>query len=215
MARSLGRAGLWLAVALSLAACSRLGLGGPSTPAGLDALPPEQIFLRGEQFLEQGREEDAAFAFSEIERLYPYSEWARRGLVMAAFAFHRDGQYENARAADLETMWSRGLALGGTPLNAVVVDGPRVLTPGGWRHADEAVRHKMLDAVGDLATAGLPILGRYVGRRAGHAVTNLLLRALFARPSAWRRVDCDADLLARLPGTGRRGGDLADLPAVA
>jgi outer membrane protein assembly factor BamD len=98
MARSWERAGLWLAVALSLAACGRFG-GGPTTPTGLDALPPEQIFLRGEQFLEQGREEDAAFAFTEIERLYPYSEWARRGLVMAAFAFHRDRDYENARAA--------------------------------------------------------------------------------------------------------------------
>ena len=119
------------------------------------------------------------------------------------------------RAADLETMWSQGLALGGTPLNAVVVDGERVMTPGGWRHPDEAVRHKMLDAVGDLATAGLPILGRYVGRRAGHAMTNRLLRALFATPSAWRRVTCDAGLLSRLPGLGRPGRDLADLPAVA
>jgi UDP-3-O-[3-hydroxymyristoyl] N-acetylglucosamine deacetylase len=119
------------------------------------------------------------------------------------------------RAADLETMWSRGLALGGTPLNAVVVDGERVMTPGGWRHPDEAVRHKMLDAVGDLATAGLPILGRYVGVRAGHAITNRLLRALLAQPDAWRRVTCDAATLARLPGIGVRGGDLAGLPAVA
>ena len=119
------------------------------------------------------------------------------------------------RAADLETMWSKGLALGGTPLNAVVVDGERVMTPGGWRHPDEAVRHKMLDAVGDLATAGLPILGRYTGRRAGHAITNRLLRALFATPSAWRRVTCDSRLLSRLPGPSRRGSDLADLPAVA
>jgi UDP-3-O-[3-hydroxymyristoyl] N-acetylglucosamine deacetylase len=119
------------------------------------------------------------------------------------------------RAADLETMWSRGLALGGTPLNAVVVDGERVMTPGGWRHADEAVRHKMLDAVGDLSTAGLPILGRYEGIRAGHALTNRLLRALFADSGAWRRVTCDDAVLARLPGTGVRGGDLAGLPAVA
>ena len=119
------------------------------------------------------------------------------------------------RAADLETMWARGLALGGTPLNAVVVDGERVMTPGGWRHPDEAVRHKMLDAVGDLATAGLPILGRYLGLRAGHALTNRLLRALFDRPAAWRRVTCDAGTLSRLPGLGVFGTDLADLPAVA
>jgi UDP-3-O-[3-hydroxymyristoyl] N-acetylglucosamine deacetylase len=112
-------------------------------------------------------------------------------------------------------MWSKGLALGGTPLNAVVVDEERVMTPGGWRHPDEAVRHKMLDAVGDLSTAGRPILGRYVGERAGHAITNRLLRALFAQEDAWRLVPCDAATLARLPGVGQRGADLADLPAVA
>ena len=97
MARTLGRAGLVLAVALSLGACGRFG-GGQQTES-YESLTPEQIFLQGEQLLEQGREEDAAFAFTEIERLYPYSEWARRGLVMAAFAFHRDRDYENARAA--------------------------------------------------------------------------------------------------------------------
>lgn len=97
MARTMGRAGLVLAVALSLGACGRFG-GGQQTES-YESLPPEQIYLQGEQLLEQGREEDAAFAFTEIERLYPYSEWARRGLVMAAFAYHRDRDYENARAS--------------------------------------------------------------------------------------------------------------------
>lgn len=119
------------------------------------------------------------------------------------------------RQSDVETMRAKGLALGGTYLNAVVVDGARVLTPGGLRHPDEAVRHKMLDAVGDLYTAGAPILGRYVGRRAGHALTNRLLRALFAQPEAWRRVPCDPVRLALLPGAGVGAADLADLPAVA
>jgi outer membrane protein assembly factor BamD len=89
------RAGLWLAMALTLAACGRFG----ANPQPLDALGPEQIYLEGERLLEQGQESDAAFAFTEIERLYPYSEWARRGLVMAAFALHRDRDYEGARAA--------------------------------------------------------------------------------------------------------------------
>ena len=88
----------------------------------------------------------------------------------------------------------------------------KVLTPGGLRHADEAVRHKMLDALGDLYTAGAPILGRYVGSRAGHAMTNKLLRALFAQPDAWRYVHCDEKIAARLPGVGV---SLADLDAVA
>ena len=90
------------------------------------------------------------------------------------------------RRADVEAMRSRGLALGGSLGNAVVVDGAHVLSPGGLRWSDEMVRHKMLDAVGDLALAGLPIHGRYVGHRAGHRLTNRLLRALFAQPSAWR-----------------------------
>lgn len=106
------------------------------------------------------------------------------------------------RAADVETMRRNGLALGGTFLNAVVVDGEKVLSPGGLRHRDEAVRHKMLDAMGDLALAGAPLLARYEGHRAGHAMTNKLLRALFADPSAWCWHEVDPALEGRLPGAG-------------
>lgn len=106
------------------------------------------------------------------------------------------------RAADVDAMRRNGLALGGTYLNAVVVDGGRVLSPGGLRHADEAVRHKMLDATGDLALAGAPLLARYTGHRAGHAMTNRLLRALFADPSAWTWELCSPELEGRLPGAG-------------
>ena len=137
------------------------------------------------------------------------------GLANGAFVRELCDSRTFCRQADVEAMRAKGLALGGTYLNAVVVDGARVLTPGGLRHPDEAVRHKMLDALGDLATAGAPILGRYVGHRAGHTLTNQLLRALFAQPEAWRRVPCDETLLARLPGAGLGAEDLADLPAVA
>jgi UDP-3-O-[3-hydroxymyristoyl] N-acetylglucosamine deacetylase len=106
------------------------------------------------------------------------------------------------RNADVEMMRANGLALGGTFENAVVVDGDKVLSPGGLRHQDEAVRHKMLDALGDIALAGAPIIGRYVGHRAGHAITNNLLRQLFATPDAFELVVCDADLAAILPGAG-------------
>jgi len=116
------------------------------------------------------------------------------------------------RSSDVEAMHANGLALGGSIENAVVVDGEKVLTPGGLRHADEAVRHKMLDALGDLYTAGAPILGRYTGSRAGHAMTNKLLRALFDQPDAWRFVTCDIKIAARLPGVGV---SMADLEAVA
>ncbi|MCC5974265.1 MAG: UDP-3-O-acyl-N-acetylglucosamine deacetylase [Rubellimicrobium sp.] len=113
------------------------------------------------------------------------------------------------RRADVERLRAEGLALGGTFENAVVVEGDKVLTPGGLRHPDEAVRHKMLDVLGDLALAGAPILGRYTGRRAGHALTNRLLHALFADRDAWRLVPCGAGVAARLPGTGITPRDLA------
>ena len=116
------------------------------------------------------------------------------------------------RQSDVDTMHENGLALGGTLENAVVVDGDDVLSPGGFRYQDEAVRHKMLDALGDLALAGAPILGRYVGHRAGHSLTNTLLRALFETPGAFRVVECDAEMAARLPGQGLV---LSEIPQVA
>ena len=110
--------------------------------------------------------------------------------------------------ADVIAMRARGLALGGTLENAVVFEGDQVLSPGGLRHADEPVRHKMLDALGDLALAGAPILGRYTGVRAGHAMTNRLLRALFATPGAWMEQDCEGLAGGKLPGVGVHRGDL-------
>lgn len=106
------------------------------------------------------------------------------------------------RKSDVDEMHANGLALGGTLENAVVVDGAEILSPGGLRHKDEAVRHKMLDALGDLTLAGAPILGQYTGIRAGHSLTNELLRVLFATPEAYRIVKCDPMTAARLPGAG-------------
>lgn len=112
------------------------------------------------------------------------------------------------RNADVIAMRERGLALGGTLENAVVFEGEKVLSPGGLRHSDEPVRHKMLDALGDLALAGAPILGRYTGVRAGHALTNRLLRKLFATPGAWAEQDCRGMTGGKLPGIGVHRGDL-------
>ncbi|MDA8585964.1 UDP-3-O-acyl-N-acetylglucosamine deacetylase [Rhodobacteraceae bacterium] len=117
------------------------------------------------------------------------------------------------RKADIDQMRQRGLIVGGSVSSAVVVDGEKVVTPGGMRHHDEPVRHKMLDALGDLTLAGAPILARYVGHRAGHAMTNQLLRALFADPTAFEMVECDAALAARLPGAGLKGTDAATIAA--
>jgi len=85
-----------LLLTLTLAACG--GASGVRDEA-LEVFTPEQIFERGEFELARGREEDAAFYFSEIERLYPYSNWAKRSLIMLAFSYHADKDYPNSRAA--------------------------------------------------------------------------------------------------------------------
>jgi UDP-3-O-[3-hydroxymyristoyl] N-acetylglucosamine deacetylase len=91
-----------------------------------------------------------------------------------------------ALAEDIAGLRAAGLAQGGSLDNAVVVDAGRVLNPGGLRMADEFVRHKLLDAVGDLALAGAALSGRFVAHRSGHGLNNKLLRALMADASAWR-----------------------------
>ncbi len=89
---------------------------------------------------------------------------------------------------DLEYMRERNLGLGGSMDNAIVLDDFRVLNEDGLRYADEFVRHKILDAVGDLYLAGHPIIGAFEGYKSGHALNNKLVRALLADASAWEEV---------------------------
>jgi len=105
---------------------------------------------------------------------------------------------------EVEQLQAAGLGLGGSLDNAVIVEGDKVLNEDGLRYDDEFVRHKVLDAVGDLYLSGGMIMGSFKGVRSGHALTNQLLRALFADQSAWRYVDLseddsldDADLVAK------------------
>ncbi|HEY5614272.1 MAG TPA: UDP-3-O-acyl-N-acetylglucosamine deacetylase [Lysobacter sp.] len=93
---------------------------------------------------------------------------------------------------DLEYMRERNLGLGGSMDNAIVLDEFRVLNDDGLRYADEFVRHKILDAVGDLYLAGHPIIGAYEGFKSGHALNNQLVRALMAERSAWEEVTFSA-----------------------
>ncbi|MGV8985285.1 MAG: UDP-3-O-acyl-N-acetylglucosamine deacetylase [Cypionkella sp.] len=150
----------------------------------------------------------------EIDFLIDFAEAAighqSRHLNMSNGAFVRElcDSRTFCRQSDVDAMRARGLALGGTLDNAVVFDGDRVLSPGGLRHADEPVRHKMLDALGDLSLAGAPILARYTGERAGHALTNRLLHKLFSTPDAFVIDDCDALAGGKLPGVGVQRGDL-------
>jgi UDP-3-O-[3-hydroxymyristoyl] N-acetylglucosamine deacetylase len=91
-----------------------------------------------------------------------------------------------ALAEEVERLRAAGLALGGTLENAIVVDGGRIINPDGLRMRDEFVRHKLLDAVGDLALAGAPLRARFRAHRPGHTLHCRLVRALFADPAAWR-----------------------------
>jgi UDP-3-O-[3-hydroxymyristoyl] N-acetylglucosamine deacetylase len=93
---------------------------------------------------------------------------------------------------DLEYMRERNLGLGGSMDNAIVLDEFRVLNEDGLRYADEFVRHKILDAIGDLYLAGGQVLGAYEGFKSGHALNNKLVRALMADASAWEWVSYDS-----------------------
>lgn len=94
---------------------------------------------------------------------------------------------------DVETMQSMGLALGGSLDNAIVMDEYRVLNQDGLRVPDEFVRHKVLDAVGDLYLLGHPLLAAFSAHKSGHALNNRLLRALLADQSAWESVSFTED----------------------
>jgi UDP-3-O-[3-hydroxymyristoyl] N-acetylglucosamine deacetylase len=88
--------------------------------------------------------------------------------------------------ADVDAMRAAGLGRGASMANTLVVDAGRVVNPEGLRFDDEFVRHKLLDAVGDLALAGAPICGRFVADQPGHALNARLVRALLDTPEAWR-----------------------------
>lgn len=97
---------------------------------------------------------------------------------------------------DVEMMRSSGLALGGGLDNAIVMDDYKVLNADGLRYDDEFVKHKILDAMGDLYLVGKPLLAAYSAFRSGHALNNLLLRELEAHPEAWEIVTFDNERLA-------------------
>jgi UDP-3-O-[3-hydroxymyristoyl] N-acetylglucosamine deacetylase len=91
--------------------------------------------------------------------------------------------------SDVERLWKMGFALGSSLDNSVALDGGRVLNPEGLRYADEFVRHKALDSVGDLSLAGAPIIGAYRTYMPGHKMNFLALKALFADRNAFELVE--------------------------
>ena len=92
---------------------------------------------------------------------------------------------------DIEMLRERNLVLGGSMDNAVVLDDYRVLNEDGLRYEDEFVKHKVLDAIGDLYLLGHGLIGAFSGYKSGHELNNLLLRDLLAQPSAWEEVTFD------------------------
>lgn len=103
------------------------------------------------------------------------------------------------RKQEVDMLHERGLGLGGSLDNAVVIDGNQVLNPDGFRRSDEAVRHKVLDALGDLYLIGGFISGEYTGYKAGHRLTNQLLRKVFAE-NAVEKSSIASNYVSKLPG---------------
>ncbi len=97
---------------------------------------------------------------------------------------------------DIEALRAKNLALGGSMENAVVVDDYRVLNDDGLRYEDEFVKHKVLDAIGDLYLLGRSLIGAFSGHKSGHSLNNQLLRALVANEAAWELVTFEKDELA-------------------
>jgi UDP-3-O-[3-hydroxymyristoyl] N-acetylglucosamine deacetylase len=111
---------------------------------------------------------------------------------------------------DVAQLWSAGYALGASLDNTLVISDDRVLNPEGLRYADEFVRHKVLDAVGDLALAGLPLIAAYKTVRGGHKLNHAVLSALMADPSAWRVIEASESVRR-----GRAQGAAAGMVAPA
>ena len=113
---------------------------------------------------------------------------------------------------DVARLWSAGFALGASFENSVVFDETRLLNTEGLRYSDECARHKVLDVVGDLALAGLPLLGAFRSVRGGHKLNHAVLTALMADRSAWRVVEAESARRSRgyvEAGAGMVGGMVA------
>jgi UDP-3-O-[3-hydroxymyristoyl] N-acetylglucosamine deacetylase len=147
----------------------------------------------------------------EIDFAHPQIGRQAFSFELSAASFRRDVCRARTFGCmdDTAKLWAAGYARGASLENTVVYDDKRVLNPEGLRYRDEFVRHKVLDVVGDLALAGLPLLGRYNAVRPGHKLNNAVLRALLADCSAWRIVEA-------APARRRRGhADVAGAVAAA
>ena len=166
--------------------------------AGIAALDAQRSFIRIKKpvtYVDGDKEayltpaSNAVFSF-EIDFKSPVIGHQKYSTELISGAYKAD--ISRARTFgflhEVEALRKMGLARGGSLENAIVIDGDKILNPGGLRYRNEFVRHKILDAIGDLYLAGYPIIGHFHGVRAGHAVNNRLLHTLFADPTAWEIV---------------------------
>jgi UDP-3-O-[3-hydroxymyristoyl] N-acetylglucosamine deacetylase len=177
----------------------------------IEVLKPIQV-VQGESF---GELRPYAGGFrAELE-----IEFANSPIGRQAYAFDLDAdsfRRDICRArtfgcmGDVTKLWSAGYALGASLENSVVFDDIRVLNTEGLRYADECVRHKVLDVVGDLALAGLPLIGLFRSVRGGHKLNHAVLTALMADRHAWRIVEATEPVLER-PVAVRRARGHADV----
>ncbi|MBI5264131.1 MAG: UDP-3-O-acyl-N-acetylglucosamine deacetylase [Bradyrhizobium sp.] len=197
-----------------VAAIEQAGIITQSAPRRfIQVLKPVQVAM-GDSFGEL-RPHAAGFrAEVEIDFANPLIGRQKYTLDLGAERFRR----EIARArtfglmCDVARLWGAGFALGASFENSVVFDDTRLLNTDGLRYRDECVRHKMLDVIGDLALAGLPLLAAYRSVRGGHKLNHAVLTALLADRSAWRVVEGEAARRSRThaeAGSGIMGGMIA------
>ena len=196
-----------------VAAIDKVGLRALSAPRRfLKILKPVRI-QNGRSFSELRPAENGFSLDVEID--YPVEAIGRQRKVLDLTPASFRREISRARTfgllRDVERLWKLGFALGSSLENSVAVDDDRILNPEGLRSSDEFVSHKMLDAVGDLALAGAPILGHYAAFCPGHKMNFLVLQALFADRTAYSFVEAPVQVTS---GFADFGG-FAPLPAFA
>jgi UDP-3-O-[3-hydroxymyristoyl] N-acetylglucosamine deacetylase len=183
-----------------VSAIDQAGIVSQSAPRRfIQVLKPVQVAI-GDSFGELRPNASGFRAEVEIDFANPVIGRQNYILDLSAERFRR----EIARARtfgcvnDVARLWSAGFALGASFENSVVFDETRLLNTEGLRYADECVRHKVLDVIGDLALAGLPLLGTYRSSRGGHKLNHAVLSALLADRTAYRVIEAET---ARRPRT--------------
>jgi UDP-3-O-[3-hydroxymyristoyl] N-acetylglucosamine deacetylase len=174
-----------------VAAIDQAGIVAQSAPRRFIQVLKTVKVVMGQSFGELRPYTSGFRAEVEIDFANPVIGRQSYGLDLSPEGFRRE--LSRARTFglmnDVARLWTAGFALGASFENTVVFDDERLINPEGLRYADECVRHKMLDVVGDLALAGKPLLGAYRSFRGGHKLNHAVLTALLADRTAWRLVD--------------------------